>query len=220
MKFECGDLERALAMPELMPEAREHLKHCNACRREFRVWSDISTAAKELHEQWESPKLWSNIQKTLEAEPRAKSQPVWWKEWKAWAVAACVIAAAGLLLVWNLQRNTSPGPPPDGTQIAPLAKNRDFLTEQALREVESTEAAYRRSIDKLSQLAEPDLKNPVSAIVVNYKEKLLMLDSAISETRTNLEHNRFNMRLQTDLADLYREKQRTLKELLIHDQKN
>ena len=32
MKFECGDLERALAISELMPEAREHLKVCAACR--------------------------------------------------------------------------------------------------------------------------------------------------------------------------------------------
>jgi len=30
MKFECGDLERALAVSDLMPQAREHLKTCDA----------------------------------------------------------------------------------------------------------------------------------------------------------------------------------------------
>ncbi|MGA8027840.1 MAG: hypothetical protein WB992_11900, partial [Bryobacteraceae bacterium] len=70
------------------------------------------------------------------------------------------------------------------------------------------------------QLAGPKLENPVSALTVDYKEKLLMLDSAISETRANLDQNRFNVRLQTELADLYREKQQTLKELLTRDEKN
>lgn len=220
MKFECGDLERALAMPELMPEAREHLKICPACRREYRTWNDLSSTAKELHQEWDSPNLWPSIRKVLEAQPKPQQQRAWWKEWKAWAAAACVLVAAGLSLFWIWQRNSAPAKAPDTSQVAPLAGNRDFLTEQALREVENAEAAYRRSIDRLSQLAEPALKNPVSAVAVNYKEKLLMLDSAISETRTNLEHNRFNVRLQTELADLYREKQQTLRELLVRDQKN
>src|SRR5271170_925557 len=68
MKFECGDLERALAVPELMAEAREHLKECAACRREYRLWTEISSVAKELHEEWESPDLWPNIRQTLEAQ--------------------------------------------------------------------------------------------------------------------------------------------------------
>ncbi len=101
-----------------------------------------------------------------------------------------------------------------------MSGDRDFLTEQALADVERTEAAYRQSIEKLSALAQPRLRNPGSAVAANYREKLLMLDSAISETRGNLDQNRFNVRLQTELAGLYREKQQTLKELLTRDQKN
>jgi len=70
MKFECGDLERALAVPELMAEAREHLKTCASCRNEYRLWSDISSAARELHEEWDSPALWPNIRQALEAGAR------------------------------------------------------------------------------------------------------------------------------------------------------
>ncbi len=217
MKFECGDLERALAVSELMPEAREHLKHCAACRREYRMWNEISAGAKDLHEDWDTPDLWASIRKTLEAEPKPRSSPVWWKEWKAWAVAAVLLIGTTVLLIrpWAQKNTTSPGTEP--VQQALLTGDKDFLTEQALQEVERTEAAYRQSIEKLSRLAEPKLANPATAVAANYREKLLTLDSAISETRSNLDHNRFNVRLQTDLAELYREKQHTLQELLTRE---
>jgi hypothetical protein len=219
MKFECGDLDRALGMPELMPEAREHLKQCAACRREYRIWTEISTAAKELHEEWESPELWRRIQAAIDAEPKPK--PAWWKEWRTWAIAATVliVAAIATLRPWEWRAVRGPATSGSGTAVA-TAGSRDFLTEQALKEVEQSEAAYRRSIERLSQLAEPQLQNPVSAVAVNYREKLVMLDSAIAETRANLDQNRFNVQLQTELANLYREKQDTLKELLTRDQKN
>jgi hypothetical protein len=47
-----------------------------------------------------------------------------------------------------------------------------------------------------------------------------MLDSAILETRSNVTQNRFNMRLQTELADLYLEKRQTLQEILTDGQRN
>lgn len=216
MKFECGDLDRALGTPELMPEAREHLKQCAACRREYRVWTEISTAAKELHEEWASPELWPRILSAMNAEPKAK--PAWWKEWKMWAIAAVLLIGVAVS-VWRPWQRVAPTAP-DAKPAALNAGNRDFLTEQALEEVERNEGAYRRSIDKLSQLAEPKLQNPASAQAVNCREKLVMLDSAIAETRANLDQNRFNVRLQMELANLYREKQETLKELVTRDQRN
>jgi hypothetical protein len=219
MKFECGDLERALAISELMPEAREHLKLCAACRREYRVWNDISAAAKDLHEDWDTPTLWPNIRKAIEAEPKPKPKPIWWKEWKTWAVAATILIGA-VLFSRPWQWTQSPASAPE-TQIAPaLSSSSDFLTEQALSEVERSEAAYRRSIEKLSRIAEPKIEKSATPVTVSYREKLLMLDSAISETRTNLAQNRFNVHLRRELADLYREKKQTLEELLTRDQKN
>ncbi len=219
MKFECGDLERALAVSDLMPEAREHLKHCATCRREYRLWNEISASARQLHEDWDTPALWPNIRKVIEAEPKRRNSVIWRGEWKIWGVAAAVLIGIGLLLLPRLQQAMRT---PDATNAARAPRNtdRDFLTEQALEDVQRTEAAYRRSIDKLSQLAQPKLADRASAVAANYNEKLLLLDSAISDTRTNLDHNRFNLRLQTELADLYREKQQTLQELLTRDQKN
>jgi hypothetical protein len=85
--------------------------------------------------------------------------------------------------------------------------------------VERNETAYRQSIEKLSQIANPKIERSASPVTVSYREKLLMLDSAISETRTNLTQNRFNVHLQRELADLYREKKQTLEELLARDHK-
>jgi hypothetical protein len=212
MKFECGDLERALANSDLFPEAREHLKTCAVCRREFRLWSDISTTARELHEEWDTPALWPAIRETLQAE--RKPEVLWWKQWRTWAVAAALaIAIAVPLSLWRHSITA--------TQIAhKQSSTSDFLTEQALRDVEKTEAAYRQSIEKLSQLAAPKLSTASSPAVVNEKERLALLDSAIAETRANVASNRFNIRLQTALADLYRQKQETLRDLLSHDAKN
>jgi hypothetical protein len=223
MKFECGDLDRALATPELMPEAREHLKQCAACRREYRVWTEISTAAKELHEEWDSPGLWPRIRDALAAEPK-RNQPVWWREWKTWAIAAVALIGVSVAVIrpWDFGKQ-QPAAKAGASPASPASftsSDQSFLTEQALKEVERTEAAYRQSIDNLSKLAQPKLQNPVSAVAVNSREKLVMLDSAIAETRANLDQNRFNVRLQTELANLYREKQETLKELVTRDQKN
>ena len=208
MKFECGDLDRALAVPELMQEARQHLRECAACRRELRLWNDISTAAKELHQEWDSPLLWPRIREQLAAQPRSK--PPRWKDWRLLAIAASIFVGAVLLLCLNWLR------PP----VQQTAGNRTFLTEQALRDVEHSEAAYRESIDRLYSLAAPKLKNSQSPLVVSYREKLILLDSAIDDVRANLQQNRFNTSLQAQLASLYREKRETLEDLVKNDQKN
>jgi hypothetical protein len=212
MKFECGDLERALANSDLFPEAREHLKTCAICRREYRLWNEISSVARGLHEEWDTPALWPTIRQAIEAE--RKPERIWWRQWKTWAVAAALTIA--IVVPAALWRHSVATAPSARTQPA----MQDFLTEQALHEVEKSEAAYRQSIAKLSQLAAPKLSAPSSPEVVNEKERLALLDSAIAETRASVASNRFNIRLQTALADLYRQKQETLRDLLSHDAKN
>lgn len=209
MKFECGDLDRALAVPELMVEAREHLRHCPECRRELRLWNEISETARQLHEDWESPDLWPRIRRELADQPRTRSG--WWSDWKVWTFAASAVVAVALLIWLNRPNSFSP---------AAGSGARDFLTDQALSDVERTETAYRASIENLSRLASTKLQDSNSPLTAAYREKLLLLDSAINDVRTNIERNRFNASLQTELAALYREKQRTLQDVLTHDQKN
>jgi hypothetical protein len=218
MKFECRDLDRALSVPELLPDAREHAKECPACRRQLWLWSEMSSAAAGMREEWETPALWPKIQAALAAEPR-RSRSSWfewrWFEWRwfDWrmvsAVAASLVIAAGLLTysVTRFRPKSKPESP-------------DFLTEQALKDVEQSEAAYVKSINKLSALAPRKLEQAPEPLSAAYREKLTLLDQSIAELRATIDDNRFNARLQTELANLYREKHDTLQEIMRLGQKN
>ena len=73
MILECGGLERALRTPELMPDMRAHAERCPACAAELHLWESISSTAPALHEEWESPYLWSRIQANIAAEPAPRA---------------------------------------------------------------------------------------------------------------------------------------------------
>jgi hypothetical protein len=196
MIFQCTDLDRALEHPELMPDAHAHAENCERCREQLYLWSEISRVAPQLHQEWESPSLWSDIRASLAAEaPRRKPVPVW--RW-ALAAAAVVLVAALLSVPWRGRRSPS----------------REFLTDETLQEVQQAEAAYVRSIQKLTTLAAPTLEPSPAPLAAVYREKLLVLDSEIAELKAAAETNRYNVYLQTQLAGLYREKQKTLQEWL------
>jgi hypothetical protein len=199
MIFQCGDLDRALQHPELMPDAREHAETCERCREQLFLWTEISRIAPRLHEEWESPDLWRRIRADLAAaQPRRKPAPIW--RW-ALAAAAVVLIAAILLRPWRQQ-------------------SREFLTDEALQQVQQAESAYARSIEKLSQVAGPGLEQSPSPLAGAYREKLLVIDSEIADLKATVERNRYNTFLQTQLASLYREKQKTLQEWLDYAKRN
>jgi len=50
--------------------------------------------------------------------------------------------------------------------------------------------------------------------MANYREKLLVLDSAIAECRAQLEQNSFNAHLRRELLSIYQMKHATLTEVL------
>jgi hypothetical protein len=207
MTFDCKDLERALAVPELLPDAREHAKVCDVCRRELWLWNEMSAVAPGLREDWNTPDLWPKIRQTLASEQKeAKARARGWRgDWRVMVGIAAVLAIAVTVFVWQYSRPAAgPAAPQDS----------DFLTEQTLKEVEQTEAAYRASIDKLTRLAEAKLKASQDPVAIAAREKLMVLDSEITNVRSTVAHNKFNAQLQADLAVLYRDKQDTLKEIL------
>ena len=134
MIFQCTDLDRALATPELMPDARAHADRCPECARQLFLWSEISRAAPALHEEWDSPALWPRIQSAVAAEPVLRRPIPLWR----WTLAAAAVLTLALALSqpW---RSAAP-------------HSRPFLTQDALRDVQQAEAAYTRSIDRLSRL--------------------------------------------------------------------
>jgi len=196
MSFQCQDLDRAFEFPELMPDARAHAENCERCRKQLELWSEISRLAPQLHQEWESPELWGRIRSELAAAPRRRKQVLVWR----WALAAAA-AIALVVLLWRPWPSRQP-------------QSRELLTEDALHEVQQAEAAYARSIEKLSAVAGPSLDQTSSPLAGAYREKLAVLDSAIADLKATIESNRYNAYLQTQLASLYREKQKTLEDWL------
>jgi len=202
MIFQCSDLERALRSPELMPDARAHAEHCEHCREELRLWNEMSRIAPQLHQEWESPSLWPRIRADLEAAAPARMPVPFW-QWCI-ATAALVAVAFALTLPWNSR----------------TPQSREFLTERALHDVQQAEAAYVRSIEKLAALAAPRLEQSPTPLAAAYREKLVVLDSAIGDLKANVAGNEYNVYLQNQLASLYREKQKTLQEWLENAKSN
>jgi hypothetical protein len=221
MKVEWKDLERVLREqePQQMAALEEHARACEACRAELEAWQEISAAARTMKREWSSPHLWPQIRERLEAEARAEAerQQRWsfgwlWQGFSAhWQLAAATVALLAVTLTgtWMIVRHaTGPKPGP---------RDNALLNDPAFIEVEKAEAAYAQAIENLSKQAEQKLQKADTPILANYREKLLVLDSAIAECRRQIERNKFNAHLRSELMSSYMEKKKTLEEVLGED---
>ena len=213
-KFDCSNLEQALReeSPELIAALEQHATTCAPCRTELGIWREISAAALTMHKEWESPALWPRIENSLQAEI---VRPRGWRSWISglnigtqvrWQMALATlvfVAAAGIGTWYLLHRNATV-----------TTNDAHLLTDQAVQEVEHAQKNYEQSIDKLAKLAEPKLNAASTPLLVNYREKLNLLDAAISKCRTNLETNHANAYLRSELLSFYQEKQQTLQQVL------
>ena len=218
MKIECKDLPYVLRHeePELLKALEVHTEVCALCREQFKIWREISLAAGQLRQEWESPGLWPRIHQALAAESQgSKSTRSWSSLMSSWQVPAAVLALILIAIsgVWVLLRNSETAPVTDNR----VDQRQPLLTEQALRDIESAEAAYIQSIEKLSAVVEPRVQQASSPLLISYREKLMLIDAAISECRANIERNRFNAHLRQELLSVYREKQDTLQQVLRED---
>ena len=71
-----------------------------------------------------------------------------------------------------------------------------------------------KAIDQLAAETKPQLESPATPLLTSYKEKLLVLDSAIDELRMEAGRNPSNAHLRYQLLAMYQEKQETLQEVL------
>jgi hypothetical protein len=213
----CRELEEALRTedPALLSAMDGHARSCPACRRELSEWRQLRAATPSLKKSWDSPRLWPRIHQALAEESRrpaaspaqaAPPSPLRWLPIAAMA-ALFAIATAGLWVFRN-----SGGREPLTSQWQTTQK--PLLSDQAIDEVETAEKAYVASIDRLSRLARPRLADAASPLMVNYKEKLDLLDSAIADLKTSIDQNRYNTHLRKELIAMYQEKQRTLQNLM------
>jgi len=214
----CDHFERATRRddPKVWAELEIHAADCAECRERVALWRDIEQAAPALRKAWESPDLFDRIRGALAEAPRAEvAVPIAARASAVkrfrWVPAAAVAALVALSMVGVRVFRESAGREP----LVSRSFGRDpLLTEQALSEVESAEAGYLTSIEKLSRVARPLLSDAKSPLAAAYREKLMLLDSEIAEMRSEIERNRFNTHLRKELLGMYREKQRTLQDLM------
>lgn len=195
----CNDIDDLLLEGDsmAMQRAAGHAENCPACLEKLAAWNEITALAPALHVTWKSDLLWPRIERSLRAE-RRHIRPI------VWQIAAVFLLVAVLgATVWQVRRTARQS-----------AFDEAILRMTAVDEVERTERAHVAAIDKLEKLAAPQLENPVSPLMISYKEKLMMLDDAIAECESNIQRNRQNAHLRRQLLAVYSEKQSTLQELV------
>jgi len=221
MNVNCKNREDILRQqePAALETLARHAEGCAECTRELEVWNSMTVAARQMQRSWESPELWPRIRQSLaEQAQRMPEESRWsfarlWENFgRQWQMAAALLVllaltASGAWLLWRGDETV-----PTTTQT-PEAERR-LLSDQAARKVEEAEAAYIRSIHELAKVAEPKLENTSSPLMANYREKLVLIDSAIAELRANIEQNRWNAHLRRELLSLYQDKQHTLEEVI------
>ena len=212
MNVSCADRERILMDGSAAEWAalEAHGTTCAECGEELRVWKSMTTAAGELRQEWETPHLWTRIERVLTEQMSDKPSRLraWLNsiglagiQWQT-AGALLVLAAVTGTAIWVIWRPVVD----QGPQV--------FLKQKAVSEVERAEADYRKAIDKLDAETKPQLEAAATPLMASYREKLLVLDNAIDELRTETGQNPANAHLRRQLLAMYQEKQETLQEIL------
>jgi hypothetical protein len=214
MNVTCVDRERIFmeGTADEWAALEVHAASCSECGEEVRVWKSISVAAGELKQDWETPYLWLKIERRLADQMAEKPSRirVWLNSvgmmgfhWQTIAALALLVVVTGTA-TWMVLRQGDSG---KGTPQV-------FLKNKAVDDVERAEAAYERAIDKLEAQARPRFEVPATPLMASYREKLLVLDNAITELREEAGQNPANAHLRRQLLAMYQEKQETLQEVL------
>ncbi|MGB7727771.1 MAG: hypothetical protein WBL50_07050 [Candidatus Acidiferrum sp.] len=214
MTISCQDRERIFldGSAEEWAALEAHAASCPACAEEVRAWKSLSTAAEELRDYRESPALWGKIESSLREGKQAPAALGLWEKLARWsdvslgwrtAVAGALVLALAVSGIYVARYRDS-----QANGQSRLLKN------SALAEVERTERDYMKAIDKLATEAKPELDSPSTPLMASYKEKLIVLDSAIDELRMEAGRNPSNAHLRYELLAMYQEKQETLQEVL------
>jgi hypothetical protein len=215
MNLTCRDRERIFldGTPAEWAALEGHAVGCPVCAEEIRAWKALSTAAGELRDYREDLQLWAKIEGSLQKnEARRGARQGFWEKlgfhdglslgWQT-ALAGALVVALTITGVFLYRERT----------VVDIGQGR-LLRNSALAEVERTEHDYTKAIDRLAQDAKPELDAPATPLMASYKEKLIVLDSAIGELRSEAGRNPSNAHLRYQLLAMYQEKQETLQEVL------
>lgn len=199
MKIQCSDFDDLLMEGDAlsMETAERHARECTTCAATLASWKDLSTTAQGLRTTWQNRMLWPRIDRALKQEQRSS------RGW-VWQVAAAVVMLVGLaLIVWK------------ATEMNKV--DRVILNQGAVDQADKAQRDYEDAIKRLEAASNEKLADPSTPIMVSYKEKLMLLDDAIAECQTAIEHNRANAQVRRQLHAMYSEKKKTLQEVLRED---
>jgi len=215
MNITCDDRERIFrdGSPEEWTALERHAATCVKCAEELRSWKQLSTAAAELRDYQQSTALWSRIETSLrEQQAAVTSRRNFWHGLDFWrhftpgwqmALVGTMVLALTVSGGYLFTHRNRPAPDQSGR----------LLKSSALAEVERTERDYMAAIDKLAGDAGPQL-NADTPLMANYREKLLVLDTAIADLRAQAGENPSNAHLRYQLLAMYQEKEQTLQDVL------
>jgi hypothetical protein len=216
MNVNCSDRDRIFedGAPAEWASLEAHAATCPPCAEEVRAWKSLSVAANELRDYSASRSLWPRIERALAEESVRNARRSERKGWLSFLPGFSPVWQTALAGAFVLLLAISGGWIYLHRPVAPGDNDSSLLKSSALKEVESAESAYERAINKLAVQAQPQLENPATPLLANYREKLLVLDSAISDLRAQAGMNPSNAQLRYQLLAMYQEKQRTLEEVL------
>lgn len=196
MTIRCSDLDNLLFEddPASLTLAAEHARTCDACMETLTTWNELGATARSMQTTWDSDLLWPRIERGLRQQKPSRWMTVL-------QIAAVLLLIAGMATVaWRVQRRSE--------------FDDHILRAAAVEDVERAQQAHLAAIDKLERVAGPKLDDSASPLLVSYKEKLMLLDDAIAECQSHIDHNRQNAQLRRQLLAIYGEKQQTLQNVL------
>jgi hypothetical protein len=216
MNIKCEDRDRIFedGTPAEWAALKAHSAHCAVCAEELRTWKSLSATARELRDYSDTPSLWPRIERALVEQAAARKHRAerwgWLSFGRGFSLGLQTAVAGALVLIltvsaaWVYRHRPQPLEQVDHS----------LLKSPALAEVERAQAAYEQAIDKLAAQAKPELEKSTTPLQANYREKLLLLDSAINDLRAQAGMNPSNTHVRQQLLAMYQEKQQTLEDIL------
>ena len=233
MTMTCRDAESLLhdALDAPLPPAdaaalAAHLETCAACRDLEADLALVRDAAGALDRPVVPAAMWTRLSTQLEREgliapasanaAAAPPRQTTWRGYVLMAVAASLLAGVGAMLLWQVSQQATPAMPTASAPRQGAPGNvRDPRAVEAI-EIELRIAAehYEKAITALEGLAAEDRARIDPAVAQVVERNLLLIDTAIADSRKALQGQPGSLVAQASLFDAYRQKVALLQDLI------
>jgi hypothetical protein len=230
MTMTCRDAESLLhdALDAPLPPAdaaalAAHLETCGACRDLEADLAVMRDATRALDRPIVSAQAWTRLSTQLEREgliasasAAATPSRTSWRGYALMLVAATLLAGVGATLLWRVSDRATPAIPRAAAPSSTTPGNaRDPRAVEAI-EIELGLAAehYEKAIAALEGIAAEDRARIDPAVALVVERNLLLIDTAIADSRKALQGQPGSLVAQASLFDAYRQKVALLQDLI------